>query len=129
MSTDQIEMSVRFIEGHLDRIAHALEGLVEVLADRAVQIEFKPGSELERISDSLDVVAKVMNDGNVNVRALLLADEEPIKVALPAATDKEGMIHVCVHPDVNLEAHHVVLDKHVRVATDLDADEMWERNA
>ena len=71
---------VKDIEGHLERIAQALEGLAEVLSDHPIQVEFKPGSELERAADYLQTIATVLDEDNLNVRALLLPDQAPIKV-------------------------------------------------
>lgn len=70
---------VKDIEGHLARIAQALEDLVTIHTDRDSRIMKSP-EVFERISDSLETVAKVLDEDNLNVRALLLPDEQPIKV-------------------------------------------------
>ena len=70
---------VKDIEGHLERIAQALEDLVTIHTDRDARIQKSP-EVFERISDSLETIAKVLDEDNLNVRALLLPDEAPIAI-------------------------------------------------
>lgn len=71
---------VKDIEGHLERIAQALEDLTTIHSDRDTR-EQKSPEVFERISDSLETVAAACVGGNFQVRALLLPEyDQPLKV-------------------------------------------------
>ena len=70
---------VKDIEGHLERIAQALEEMLAVFSDMDARARKSP-EVFERVSDSLETIAKVLDEDNLNVRALLLPDEQPITI-------------------------------------------------